>query len=623
MKRSGRARRVGLGFERRWVMRWLLWVVVLVTAGCFKNERYYQLEHARALTPQQLQGKPGASLATVPALAPQPPRVFTVRAWVDLDYQEQVLHWNERVTAQVARASEVTRAALNIELKLVAIESWNHRSERATLESHLEALEQEDRAADVDLALGFVSSLEIFTESQEKLGLARFQGRHAVLRAMDNAEEHQAITRVFTKLDENERDALYRERKLHKEITLVLHEWGHVLGAPHDTAGDSLLNPAYAVQRLRFSPMTALLLARSLALRDEKVDRKTWASSLHTFIRDAPDDAWSLQDKAGALADLERVMRGQDVLAKVSASKRDRAILSEVDRLRGKAKWEEALSALGPLLDREPTPEGTHSLACQLSGMASLSSPATLERCRLAVARSPSDGSALLMLSQIHAARKELADARSTFTSAREKLLAGPSVTMETSAALGSVARSLSFVSWAEQSAGRALGRAVAEEVVEWAARKRRWFGLPAGVSAPAPEREPDYLERFVQVQNALGSGQLARAEASVAALEKDFPTLPGPLTLRCELWLRRSSNARAAAACERAVEAYPDSLQGHYLLGVLHSMAGQHRKAVEHLELVVAGDQTVDDAWQRLAAGYTALKDRPNRERVLKRSPQ
>lgn len=51
--------------------------------------------------------------------------------------------------------------------------------------------------------------------------------------------------------------------------------------------------------------------------------------------------------------------------------------------------------------------------------------------------------------------------------------------------------------------------------------------------------------------------------------------------------------------------------------------MAGQHRKAVEHLELVVAGDQTVDDAWQRLAAGYTALKDRPNRERVLKRSPQ
>lgn len=58
-------------------------------------------------------------------------------------------------------------------------------------------------------------------------------------------------------------------------------------------------------------------------------------------------------------------------------------------------------------------------------------------------------------------------------------------------------------------------------------------------------------------------------------------------------------------------------------MLGVLHSMAGQHRKAVEHLELVVAGDQTVDDAWQRLAAGYTALKDRPNRERVLKRSPQ
>lgn len=597
---------------------WRLAAVFLLSA-CVKTERDYQLEHARALTPKEL-GQATTSSSTAPPVAPQPPRVFTVRAWVDLDYQAQVLHWNERITSQVARASQVTKAALNVELKLVAIESWNHRSERAPLEAHLVALEKEDRAADVDLALGFVSSLEIFTESQEQLGLARLEGRHAVLRAMDNAPEHQAITRVFTKLDENERDALYRERKLHKEITLVLHEWGHVLGAPHDTAGDSLLNPAYAVQRTRFPPMTMALLARSLELRDAKVERKAWAKELHTFIRAAPEGSWSLQDLAGTLTDLERVMRGEDAQAAAASSQRDRASFNEVLRLAERGKHREALDAVEPLVAREPPLPGAHSLACQLSGLISLTAPDTMTRCRAAVALAPDDGPALLMLAQAQAAAKDLVAGRATFIAAREQALAGPPVSVENAAVLGSIARTLGFVTWAEQSSSRALGRTAAEQVVEWAARKRRWFGLPAGVSAPAPEAEPDYVERFMRAQDELGANQLARAEVTVAALEKSFPDLPGPMTLRCEVWLRRRANGKAVAACERAVAAYPDSLQAHYLLGVMHSMAGQHRKAVEHLELVVAGDPTVDDAWQRLVTGYGALGDRANRERALKR---
>ncbi len=595
------------------------WLCLLVLGGCVKNERDYQLEHARTLTPQQL-GQPSASSGTAPSLAPQPPRVFTVRAWVDLDYQAQVLHWNERIAAQLSQASAVTKAALNVELKLVAIESWNHHSERATLEAHLEALEKADRSADVDLVLGFVSSLEIFTESQEKLGLAQMQGRYAVLRAMDNAEEHQAIARVFTKLDEGERDALYRERKLHKEITLLLHEWGHVLGAPHDTAGESLLNPSYAVQRTRFPPMTAGLLARSLELRDQKVDRRTWAKGLHAFIREAPEGSWSLHDLQGTLAQLGRVMRGEDAQAAAASSQRDRALFSEVSRLQAKGKWQEALEVLLPLMARAPPIPGVHSLACQLSGMSSLSSTQTLSLCEAAIKLSPADGASLLMLAQAQGAHRELGAARATFIAAREQLLASPPVPVETSAALGSVARSLSFVTWAEESAGRAPGRVAADQVIEWAARKRRWFGLPAGVSSPLPEAEPGYVERFVQVQSELAANRVGSAEATVSALEKAYPSLPGPLTLRCELWLRKGANGKAIAACDRAVVAYPESLQGHYLLGVMHSMAGQHRKAAEHLEVVVAGDESVEDAWTRLAGAYGALRDRPNQERALKR---
>ena len=600
--------------RRAWVFLWL------VLLGCVKTERDYQLEHARSLTPKALQAQPVTSSGLAPALPPQPPRVFTVRAWVDLDYQDQVLHWNERITSQVAKASELTKAALNVELKLVAIETWNRRSARGTLETELELLEKEDSARDVDLALGFVSSLEIFTESQEKLGIGRLGGRHAVLRAMDNAAEHQAITCVFTKLDEGERDKLYRERKLHKEITLVLHEWAHVLGAPHDTAIDSFLNAAYGIQRSRFPPMTAALLARSLELREQKADRKTQAQGLHAFIRAAPEGSFGLQDLRGTLDDLEKVMRGEDAQAAALSNRRDRALYGEVMRLEAKGLYQQALEALRPLLERQPPVPQALSAGCQLSGMVSLSSKETLERCRAAVALAPAEGGALLMLAQAEAAAKELSAARITFIAAREKLHA--SASMETAAALGSVARTLGFVSWAEQSSGRAMGRVVADQVVEWAARKRRWFGLPAGVSLPTPDAEPAYLERFLQAQNELSANQLGRAEATVAALEKSFPELPGPLTLRCELLLRRGANGKAIVACEKAMAAYPESLQAHYLLGVMHSMAGQHKKAVQHLEQVVAGDVTVDDAWQRLVTGYGALGDRQNRQRALERKP-
>lgn len=224
------------------------------------------------------------------------------------------------------------------------------------------------------------------------------------------------------------------------------------------------------------------------------------------------------------------------------------------------------------------------------------------------------------MLAQAEAAAQELPAARLTFIAARAQWAASPSV--ETAAALGSVARALGFVTWAEEASGRATGRVAAEQVTEWAARKRRWFGLPAGVGLPTPGDEPAYLERFVQAQNELSANQLGRADATVAALEKSFPELPGPLTLRCELLLRRGATARALAACERAVSAYPGSLQAHYLLGVMHSMFGQHKKAVQHLEQVVEGDATVDDAWQRLVTAYGALGDRPNRQRALERKP-
>lgn len=599
-------------------MRLLAWAVgVAVLTACVKTERDYQLEYAKQLAPKQSVEAPST---VVPRLPEQPPRVFTVRAYVDLDYQAQVLHSNERVTALISAASARTKDALNLELKLVSIESWNRRSERTPMQGSLAALAREDAAADVDLVLGFVSSLEIFSESQELLGAASILGKHAVVRAMDNAPEHQAITRVFTRLDDRERETLYRERKLHKETSVLLHEWGHLLGAPHDLAGDSFLNPVYAVQRARFAPMTLHVLARALELRDAKADRRARARAIGELVATAPDVAWSLEDRARALANYERIARGEDALEVEALSQRDRQLVADARRLEAKGQLADALALLEPLLARTPPVPPAHSLACQLAGMISLSAPRTRERCEAALALDETDGSAWLMLAQHQAATKDLVAARRSYVAAKDRL-ASPG--LEALGALAAVARMLGFVTWAEQFASRAPGRAAAEDALEWASRRRKWYGLPPGTTSPAPSDEPEYLDRFVRAQNALSKGNLLEADQLIAALEKEHPALVGPLTLRCELALRRGQNARARPACEKAVALWPESLEGHYLLGVLASLERKHRACVEHLELVVAQDPTVDDAWSRLEKAYAALGDAANRERAKSRRPR
>ncbi|MGV3622899.1 MAG: M12 family metallo-peptidase, partial [Archangium sp.] len=551
-------------------------------------------------------------------LPQQPPRVYLVSALVDLDYQAQVQHWNERINLQLTRVSEVTKAALNVELKLVSIDSWDRHSTRGSLEEHLEALQRDDDARDVDLVIGFVASLQAFTESQEQLGRALVPGHYAVVRALDDASEQDAINKVFTRLDSKERDALYRERKLHKEYTVILHEWAHALGAPHDTAPSSLVNPQYSIHRSGFQPAMLAFLAKSLALRDAKLERKAWAAGLPDALKAQPE-GWEPNEYKTALEDLERVVSGEKKPGvKVALSVEDKRTWDAAVRLSQQNKRDEALATLKPLVARAPENGDVQPMGCQLAGMVNLALPETRMYCEKALALEPSSGVAQLFLAQLENNAKRVPEARKYFVDAREKLL--PKATVETHAVLGTVARSLGYLTWAESSSARAFGRVSADAVVEYIAKRRRWMGLPAGVASPAPQDEPAYVDRYTAVQDAFDDRQFAKAEGGIAELERDFPSLAGPLTLRCELMLRKGQNAKATSSCEKALTLWSDSTHARYLLGVMASMAGQHKKAIEHLEEVLVVDSSVDDAWQRLATAYKALGDTVNLKRVQSR---
>jgi hypothetical protein len=89
--------------------------------------------------------------------------------------------------------------------------------------------------------VGFVSSLRVFTAAQEDLGRACMFCRHFVLRGMFSAAESDAIDRALPLLSCAERENLARERRIHKETALFLHEWAHTLGAFHDRSPRSVM----------------------------------------------------------------------------------------------------------------------------------------------------------------------------------------------------------------------------------------------------------------------------------------------------------------------------------------------------------------------------------------------
>ena len=65
-----------------------------------------------------------------------------------------------------------------------------------------------------------------------QIGIAATPGRHLVLRGMDDEQEGLAIDRDLSLLPNDEREALYTQRRAHKEAVMFLHEWGHTLGSP-------------------------------------------------------------------------------------------------------------------------------------------------------------------------------------------------------------------------------------------------------------------------------------------------------------------------------------------------------------------------------------------------------
>jgi tetratricopeptide (TPR) repeat protein len=605
-------------------LRVLLTLFLLGGAGCVKRPVDYEREYARTLAPKRLEGASSA-----PATGPR--RTLRVRVYADTDYRSQVLQWTRGIEAQLRRASAVVEGPLGVVFEVDSTRAWN-RTGGQDLETALTQLEALDPGEDVDLVIGLVSALPIFTTSHHQLGLARMFGRHCVLRGMENPEEHKALLSIFTHLPDDEREALYRERKLHKETSVLLHEWAHTLGVFHVQDSQWMMHPSYEPAQGTFAPPTLQLLALSLRHlpqgRRDREAQQTWARELKEMLTATVWPDWEGPEKEASLAWAEHALAGKTPLgpeAPTPLSPADMRRLDEVVALDKQGRVEVAAQQLEPLVSRYPRDERVQSLACYLAMRTAPKLPTTRERCEAAVTRLSNPLPLLMSLAMLHLQAGDPVEAQAYMLRARQHLEAQPESAPETWADLAGLFQNAFCVTWAEQAAAKATGTRESSRVLDWATQTRRWKALPADPerSGVAVEREGPFIRAVKELEGQLDGGAPGRVRARLAALSTEYPRAPMVQVLQCELHLRSGQLGPARTACRKALVAHEESVQAHFILGWLAANSRAGQEARTHFERVIALEPTHPDAWRMLAEQYriagksSELKDLQERYRA------
>ncbi|NTX17821.1 hypothetical protein HUA76_44375 [Myxococcus sp. CA056] len=570
----------------------------------------YAREHAQTLAPAKLETSSQSSAGPV--------RKVRVRVYADADYREQVIRWRSSIVSQLQRASAVVRGPLGVVFELESTREWAHRGVEGELEGSLAALELADPGEDVDLVVGFVSSLKFFSSAQHELGMARMFGRHCVLREMGNPEEVRAMMEALIHLPADEQQTLYQQRKAHKETSVFLHEWAHTLGAFHVRSSHWMMFPSYAPNQAAFASQTLALLATSLrhasaGRRDDEAAR-AWATELGGQLASTTSPDWEGPEKQAVVDWLAKVREGKAPLVqhepKTTLSPDDRRRLNEILALEKEGRVEVAAQQMEPLARRYPEDAHLQGLACYLDTRVAPKLPATREKCESAAEKFPDQAAALLQLAVLELHQERHLEAQGHLVRARQRMEANPGTPPEAWGDLAALFKQSSALTWAEQATQKMGNGARTEPLRTWALQARRWMALPvdASVSGVAVEREGELIRAVKDVEVYLDKGPATKAQARLAWLKREFPRAAVQHVLDCEVHMRAGRSGPARAACRRAVAAHEEAVQAHFILGWLASTSGPREEARTHLERVVTLEPQHMEAWRLLADQYRAV---------------
>ncbi len=448
----------------------------------------------------------------------------------------------------------------------------------------------------MDWVVGFVSSLRMFSAAQEELGMARFFGRHFVLRGMFSAAETDAIDRVLPLLSQDEREQLGRERRAHKETAVFLHEWAHTLGAFHERSPHSLMAPTYDVAQSSFSEGSARIVGLALDYRDAPQSRERWAAAYREEVKRSATLAWdsAALDEA-LLAATQLAGAGAPPPETQKLPEADAQALQKILALRTAQDYGRAETLLQPIADRHPESDEVQDLSCSLAQERGASAQVLLSACKAAAKLPGAPAGILLATAHVMLSEGQRAEAVPLLSRAEAKL--GPSP--EGWLYLGALQLEAGACSSADRSAARAGSAKGAAQIREESARIRRQVGFPAQADALTPERESEYVAAALAAHKQIDERKLDAARASAAALRTAFPGMPAAAVVECRINSRGRALEPIRAACTEAATAAPSAFYPQYVIGLLASAEGRWPDAGAALQRAIQLD---DSAPQILA---------------------
>jgi tetratricopeptide (TPR) repeat protein len=591
----------------------------LLLIGCWGNHRnryQHQASYARKLAPAQVGQRRGARHTET--------RTLRVRVYADAEYRSQVLRWKAKLAAQVARANEVIGPAFGVELEIVDAQPWQRSTSATDMMGMLSELERLDAGEDVDWVIGVVTQLSEVSSSLRMLGAARPLSPYLLIRGMNDIAERKTIDQVFDELDSSERERLYRARKAHKELTLLLHEWAHTLGAMHTQQPTAILNPSYNNTVAEFTPQNAKLMEIALRYRGQgalsSADLAERNKQLVEHVAGVSGH-W-LDDERTLLVQLlehgpTAVATTPKLTAKLTPEGR-KAFHRALDAV-GQERWDDAFNEVLPLTEQYEDEPQVQLLGCRIAARARGSAYPTPELCQRAASLAPHDASPYLALARVHSDAKDDVSSLAELRKAHAALDAGgEQARADQWLALAGQYQRLELLTWTEQALAGAGDGDDADAIRQWITQTRRRYGLPADAVrfGVPPDREGAYLEQVKHVLALTYGSQYKKAQTAAKQLRKAFPKSPGLYVALCDFEIRIGKTRSAKRNCAKAIAAYDEAMWAHYLAGSIDANAKRYKRAAGHLKRAIELDPDMKALWKLLAKVYrTAGNDIELRE--------
>ncbi len=240
-------------------------LVASLLLGCWswRTKEDVHRDYADRLTPDLPD-----EIAT-PARRKLPTIVLDVYA--DETYRMQKRSWVRHIRDVVRAASPVLELEFGRRLVVRTTQPWARDGSPVDgvggLLPALESLRALDPGAPDRWVLGLVGGRPVASPNIHQLGIADVGGRHLVMRTMADLGEHE-LAEQLDALPAQERDALYRRRRRHREVMVLLHEWGHTMGAGHERDRRWLMSPSYNITANEFSAKSASIIRKALPTRE-------------------------------------------------------------------------------------------------------------------------------------------------------------------------------------------------------------------------------------------------------------------------------------------------------------------------------------------------------------------